>query len=552
MEAISFLQKRGKDIKNTVVVYPFTYINPHNALPPIAAEYLQAGILETGRNAILLDMRYEIDIKDHLETADLVCLYGHFEDCSMFVKQNIHVINEVLDQIPPQTPIVAGGTNFNDPEKAFALFPKVDVIILENPETCIMELLDGEQFEAVDNIAYRKNGKVIKTKHVIKALPETIYPRRSFRNPNYKYHAAGIKIDLVRAGMGCNYKCKFCYQYGKDFDGSFRRWQGRSAQSLFNEIKEIEAPIIGWVDDDMTAGMKALDEISDLLLENKIQKLFGGTGRIDHVNKYIEKKSIDVLKKMEKAGFLALSFGVESLNQKTLEFYGKGLTIESIEKAMRLMNQTNILLICNFIFGSPGETEQDMMDMLRFGRKWNVDTIVTNRMGFPEGSEIYNAIYHPETGQFRPGMEMITGDELARIKYTVKFAQRTPFRIILSLLKLYRHRGMFLDPLYILCCALETMTKHSWLEKTRVFPFFLKMTKRIVVLPVIRSIFRILAVVITPPVRFINWIFEHIDRWLGISTSLLPKFFLYLQNGLYKRQVAHSQVRQVIANEDNK
>jgi len=545
MDIISFLQKKKKDIKNTVVVFPFTYVNPHNALPPIAAEYLQAGILETGRNAILLDMRYEIDIKNHLESADLVCLYGHFEDCSMFVKQNIHVINEVLNQIPPQTPIIAGGTNFNDPEKAFALFPKVDVIILENPETCIMKLLDGDQFEAVDNIAYRKNGKVIKTKHVINTLPETIYPRRSFRNPNYKYHAAGIKIDLVRAGMGCNYKCKFCYQYGKDFDGSFRRWQGRSAQSLFNEIKEIEAPIIGWVDDDMTAGMKALDELSDMLLEHKIQKLFGGTGRIDHVNKYIEKKGIDVLKKMEKAGFLALSFGVESLNQKTLEFYGKGQTVESIEKAMRLMNQTNILLICNFIFGSPGETEQDMMDMLWFGRKWNVDTIVTNRMGFPEGSELYNAIYDPETGQFRPGMEMITGDELARIKYTVKFAQRTPFRIILSLLKLYRHRGLFLDPLYLLCCALETMTRHSWLEKTRVFPFFLKMTKRIVLIPIIRSILRILAVVITPPVKFINWIFEHIDRWLGISTSLLPKFFLYLQNGMYKRQVAHLQVRQV-------
>jgi len=295
----------------------------------------------------------------------------------------------------------------------------------------------------------------------------------------------------------------------------------------------------------MTAGMKALDELSDKLLEHKIQKLFGGTGRIDHVNKYIEKKGIDTLIKMEKAGFLALSFGVESLNPKTLAFYGKGQTIESIEKAMRLMNQTNILLICNFIFGSPGETEQDMMDMLWFGRKWNVDTIVTNRMGVPEGSEIYKAIYHPETGQFRPGMEMITEDELARIKYTVKFAQRTPFRIMLSLLKLYRHRGMFLDPLYIFCCALETLIKHSWLEKTRVVPFFLKITKRIVVIPIIRSILRVLAVVITPPIKFINWIFEQIDRRLGISTSLLPKFFLYLEHGMYKRQVAHSQVRQV-------
>ncbi len=103
MDSISFLQKKKKDIKNTVVVFPFTYINPYSALPPIAAEYLQAGILETGRKAILLDMRYEIDIKDHLEKADLVCIYGHFEDCSIFVKQDIHVINEVLDQISPQT-----------------------------------------------------------------------------------------------------------------------------------------------------------------------------------------------------------------------------------------------------------------------------------------------------------------------------------------------------------------------------------------------------------------------------------------------------------------
>jgi tRNA A37 methylthiotransferase MiaB len=543
MDTISFLEKKKEHIQNVVVVFPFTYVNPHNAMPPVAAEYLQAGILATGRNAILLDMRFEIDIKAHLENADLVCLYGHFEDCSIFVKHKIHVINEVLDQIPSQTPIVAGGTNFNDPEKAFNLYPKVDVIILENPETCIMELLDGEQFEAVTNIAYRKNGRLIKTKRVIHPLPEDIFPRRSARNPKYKYHAIGIPIDLVRAGIGCNYSCKFCYQYGKDFDGSFRRWQGRSAQSLFNELKEIEAPIVGWVDDDMTAGMKALDELSDMLIEHKIQKLFGGTGRIDHVNKYVAQKGVDVLKKMEKAGFLALSFGVESLNPKTLKFYGKGQSVESIEKAMRLMNKTNILLICNFIFGSPGETEKDMMDMLWFGRKWNADTIVTNRMGFPEGSEIHNAIYDPETGHFRPGMEMITGKALERIKYMVKFGQRTPLRILLSLLKLYRHRGMFLDPTYLFCCALETMTRHSWLEKTIVFPFMLKIIKKVVVIPWVRQVLRVLAIIVTPPVKLINWIFELIDKYTGLSTKLLPRFFLYLHDGMYKRQVVRSQVR---------
>lgn len=543
MRPISFLEKREAAIQNVVVVFPFTYVNPHNVMPPVAAEYLQAGILATGRNAILLDMRFEIDIQKQLKEADMVCLYGHFEDCSIFVKHKIHVINEVLDQIPLQTPIVAGGTNFNDPEKAFHLYPQVDVIILENPETCIMELLDGEQFESVNNIAYRQNGQVIKTKRVIHPLPEAIYPKRSARNPNYRYHAIGIPIDLVRAGIGCNYTCKFCYQYGKDYDGSFRRWQGRSAQSLYNEFKEIDAPLVGWVDDDMTAGMKTLDDLSGMLIEHNIQKLYGGTGRIDHVNKYVEKNGADVLKKMEKAGFLALSFGVESLNPKTLKFYGKGQSVESIEKAMRLMNKTNILLICNFIFGSPGETEKDMLDMLWFGRKWNVDTVVTNRMGFPEDSEIHHAIYDPETGGFRPGMEMITGRELERIKYTVKFGQRTPFRILLSLLKLYRHSGMFLDPTYIFCCALETMTKHSWLEKTRIFPLFLKTVKRIVVIPFVRQLLRIIAILVTPPVKLVNWIFELIDKHTGLSTKLLPRFFLYLHEGMYKRQVARSQAR---------
>jgi len=540
MNFISDLERKKRDINNIVIVYPFTYVSPYFALPPIAAEYLQAGIAQTGRKAILLDMRYETDIKEHLEKADLVCLYGYFEECSIFGKWDVHVIPEVIEKVPPDIPIVAGGTGFSNPDQAFELYPRIDVIIRGNPETPIMELLNGERIENTKNLAYRKGGEVIYTERLIHALPENIYPRRDFRNPKYDYHMVGIKTDLIRAGVGCNYRCKFCYEYGKDFDGKFRRWQGRSAQSLFNEIKEIEAPIVGWVDDDMTTSMKTLAELADLLLQNKIRKLYAGTGRLDHVNK----SNVETLRKLEKAGLLALSFGVESLKRKTLQFYGKGQTIEDIERAMRVMQKTNILLICSFIFGSPGETEQDMMDMLWFGRKWNVDNLVTNRLHVLEHSPMYNLIYDSETGRVISGMERIEGDELAEIKYRVKFAQRTPFRILLSLFKLYRHQGMFIDPLYLLCCILETASKYTWLEKTKVFPFFLKTTKKIVSFPVFRQISRLIAIVLTPPLKAINWMFELIDRHLGISTTLLFRFFLYLRNGMYKKQCVRAQARQ--------
>jgi len=542
MDSISYTQKKRGNINNVVIVYPFTYMNPYYALPPIAAEYLQAGIIETGRRATLLDMRYETNIQEHLETADLVCLYGYFEDCSIFGKWHLHVIPEILEMVPNDVPVITGGTGFKEYDEIFAKYSKIDIIIRGNPEVPIMELLNSGNPENVKNLVYRKGDEVIYTERVIHDLSENIYPRRQLRNPKYKYHIVGIKADLIRAAVGCNYRCKFCFEYGKDFDGKFMKWQGRSAESLYNEIKEIEAPIVGWVDDDMTTDMKTLEELSELLIKNKMHKLYGGTGRVDHVLR----SSVETLKKMEKAGFFALSFGIESLKAETLRFYGKGQTPESIEKAMRMMNKTNILLICNFILGSPGEKEEDIMDMLWFGRRWNVDSLVTNRFRIQKDSSLYSLVYDIKTGEVKSGMERVEGEKLNTIKYRIKFGQRTPFRIILTLLKLYRHEGMFLDPLYLLCSVLETVTKHTWLERTKLFPLFLRGIKRFLLFSIARRLFRFIAIIITPFIKSINWVFEFFDRRLGISTTILPKLFLYLDKTVYKKQRAQAQVREII------
>jgi len=539
MNSISNFQKKREDINNVVIVYPFTYSYPYQALPPIAAEYLQAGILEAGRNAVLLDMRYENDITEHIKSADLVCLYGYFEDCSMFGKWKIHVIQEVLDQIPAETPVVAGGTGFSDPDEAFETYPQIDMIIRGNPEVPIMDLLSEDNPENVKNLVYKKGGQVVHNERIIHDLPEEIYPRRHLRNPKYNYHLMGIKVDLIRAAVGCNYKCKFCFQYGKDFDGNFIRWKGRSATSVFNEIEEIEAPFIGWVDDDMTTDMKMLEDLADMLIRNKVRKLYLGTGRIDHVIK----SDVKALRKLERSGFLALSYGIESLKKETLKFYGKGLSLEYAEKSMRMMRKTNILLICSFIFGSPGETEKDMLDMLWFGRKWNIDSIVTNRLRVKQGSDMHKLIYDPETGKERPGMERIEGKELARIKYKIKFGQRTPLRVLLLILKLYRHRGMFMDPLYVLYSIFETVTKYTWIEKTLIIPALLKISKLLLRLTVIRWFNKIIALILTLPIMALNWFFELIDRQIGFSTAIIPRIFLYLKEGMYKKQTVQVQNR---------
>lgn len=537
---ITYVNKKKTDIQNVLIVYPFTNINPQFNLPPIAAEYLQAGIAAAGRNATLLDMRFETDIEEHIQNADLVCLYGFFEDCSIFGKWSIHVISEVLDQVPDDTSIVAGGTGFSNPEETLKAYPKIDVVIRGMPDTPIRELLESGSPETVNNLVYRCGNEFVRNPSAIPKLSDDVFPKRALRKPNYKYELFGIPVDLVRAGIGCNYRCRFCYQYGKGTEGNFLRWQGRSPQSQFQELSEIKAPIVLWVDDDMTTDMQALDGLADLLIEHNVPKLFIGTGRVDHVLK----SDVSVLKKLERAGFLALAFGVESLKDETLRFYGKGQTNEVTEQAMKMMNETNILLVCNFLLGSPGETKEDMMEFLEFGRRWDVDTLVTNRLRVPEGSDIHRLIHDQKTGIEKPGMERIKGEELNQIKKMIKFGQRTPFRLALSLLKIYRHRGLFLDPLYFACHCLETLAKYTWVEKTGILPVLFYIPKKLSSFKPLRSVSRFVAVIATPPVWVINRLFELIDRRLHISTSVLPAVFeFHKQRVLNKQKVRAQTVR---------
>ena len=538
MADISYLTKKSTEIRDVLIVYPFTYVNPWTNFPPIAAEYLQAGVVTAGRNVTLLDMRFENDIREHLEKADLVCLYGFFEDCSIFGKWDIHVISEVLDQVPEDTPIVVGGTGFSNPEEALKVYPKVDVVIRGIPDTPIRELLESGSPETVRNLVYRNGKDIVRNPSVVHRLSDDVYPKRNLRNPAYEYQLLGIPVDVVRAAIGCNYRCRFCYEFGKDTDGSFLRWQGRSPQSQFRELSEIKAPIVLWVDDDMTTDMPALDMLADLLIQNDVRKILIGTGRVDHVLK----SDVSVLKKLERAGLLALAFGVEALKNETLKFFRKGQTFDEIEQAMRMMNETNILLVCNFLLGSPGETKEDMMEFLEFGRRWDVDTLVTNRLRVPEGSDMHRAIHDSITGSVKQGMERIKGEELKRIKDMIKFGQRTPFRLALSLLKMYRHRGLFLDPIYFVCSLMETVTKYTWIEKTGVIPVLLYIPKKMASLKLFRVFSRFTAVVATPPVWVINRLFEFIDRQLHISTTVLPAVFELFKQRVLSIQKLRAQV----------
>ncbi len=535
-----YVDRLPGEIQHVVIVYPFTYVNPYTCLPPLGAEYLQAGVHAAGRTSVLLDMRFEDDVREELAKADLVCLYGWFEDCSLFGKWHVHVIDEILEQVRDDVPVVAGGTGFEKPEETFEDYPRIDVHMVGLPDTPIGELLESGTPEGIRCLTYQTTtGEAVRNERVTHRLSDDIYPIRKLRNPKYRYQSAGIEIDLVRAAIGCNYHCRFCYQFGKDTDGKYLRWQARSPESQYKELSEITAPMVLWVDDDMTTDMEALDRLSDLLIENKVRKVMIGTGRVDHV----AKSSVAVLKKMERAGFLALAFGVESLSNETLRFYRKGQTVEMAKQAMGMLKKSNILLVCNFLLGSPGETEKDMLEYLWFGGTYNVDHLVTNRLRVPQGSYLHSLIYEEgDETRFRPGMERIRGRELKRIKNRVKFGQGTPFRLANTMLKLHRHSGLHIDPIYWFCCAQQALARTTWIEKTRILPVLFFVPKLLGKFPPWRWLTRALAYVLTPPFWVLGQVSEFVERRVGIFTRLMPFLFGRVGKKVHEKQKHQAQL----------
>jgi len=71
---------------------------------------------------------------------------------------------------------------------------------------------------------------------------------------------------------------------------------------------------------------------------------------------------------MKRAGCWQISYGIESGNQKILNFAKKAIRIDQIEKAVRLTHKAGILAKGYFILGLPHETEQTIRNTIRFAK----------------------------------------------------------------------------------------------------------------------------------------------------------------------------------------
>jgi len=263
----------------------------------------------------------------------------------------------IAKKINPNVKIVFGGVAATFLWEHFLThFVEVDYIIMGEGEYSFLHLVqhlekkDKTGIETVPGIAFRKNGRIVRT--------ESALPIQNLdKIPNPAKYFTYQHIALTR---GCPSDCTFC--------GSPKFWGRKvrfhSADYFVAQMETLYRKGVSFFyvsDDTFTLKKSLVIEICQKIIEKKLPVSWAAISRADCVDE-------EILHWMRLAGCSQISYGVESGSDQMRNFMNKHLRIEQIRKAFDLTRAYGILPRAYFIYGCPGETKetiQQSMDLIK-------------------------------------------------------------------------------------------------------------------------------------------------------------------------------------------
>jgi len=265
-------------------------------------------------------------------------------------------IAEIAKQLNPDVKIVFGGVASTFLWKHFLKhFPQIDFVVIGEGEYAFLDLVgliekgNYKKLGNVKGIAFRKNGKIVRTKPAdpIQNLDELPIPAQYF------------EYQHVSFSRGCPWKCTFC--------GSPKFW-GKKIRfhSPENFVRHLEILYDKGVtffyvsDDNFTINKNRVIEICKRILEKDLKIVWVAISRVSYIDE-------DILYWMRKAGCTQISYGIESGSEKIRDLLNKKIKTEEIKNAFVLTHKYGIIARAYFIYGSPEEsweTIQETIDLI--------------------------------------------------------------------------------------------------------------------------------------------------------------------------------------------
>ena len=265
--------------------------------------------------------------------------------------------------------VVFGGPLFFEKDFINSIIKEevVDIVVPREGEiifTEIVRLIEKEQdISSCRGIAFKENGQTINnTSRELLANLDNL-PFLDFTDLPLNEYDDSEHIPFM-ASRGCIQRCAFCSS--RMFWSGFRTMSG---ERIFKEIafhKRQQAKLnrnlghVDFLDLLFNGNMKSLVVYCDLMRKAGLDIYWSANMIIRPELTY------EVIKKMKDAGCEHIIFGIESGSQRILSSMSKYYQIKDADRIVRQMHELGIIVTCNFMFGFPGEAEEDFEMTLDF------------------------------------------------------------------------------------------------------------------------------------------------------------------------------------------
>ncbi len=270
----------------------------------------------------------------------------------------------------------------------------------EGPQTILQTALalksSGPKFSGIPSLWYRDNGRIVSNPpgelmdDLDREMPEVAWdllPMEKYRAHNWhsfeRIHERSPYVS-IHTSLGCPYKCSFCCINAPFGKSSYRMWSPDTV------IKEIDVLVnkygvrnIKFVDEMFVLNRNHVLGICDRIIERGYDLNIWAYARVDTVKD-------EFLEKLRRAGFRWLALGIESGSKHVRDGVEKGrFGTEQILEVVRKIQDADIYVIGNYIFGLPDDTLESMQETLELAIEANCEFAnFYSAMAYP-GSQLY-------------------------------------------------------------------------------------------------------------------------------------------------------------------
>jgi radical SAM superfamily enzyme YgiQ (UPF0313 family) len=320
-------------------------------------------------------------------------------------------IAEEVKRISPEVKVLVGGVHATLLPRLTMQYHVVDALCIGDGELPTLEYVQwldriahGERPE-IEGIVYKDGGTHVgsfssyASNKDLDALPlpdKELFYAKDPSMATYYY---------IQSARGCPYKCSYCINDFLSRASGTKPLRYRSVESVIDELETAKRRFHPRyvIFHDECFGVNR--NHTRRLLDAYKQKI--GLPFLISIHPHLVTQELADLLKAAKCWYAII--GVQTLNMKIArEVLNRPTDRTKVSNAIRLLKKNGILVKCDHIMGIPGETEEDMVDALRFYNKERPDIV-----------SVFWLSYYPKSAilEFARERGLLSGKEIADIEH---------------------------------------------------------------------------------------------------------------------------------------